>query len=95
VSKWLTHHLGRDALAPLTGQDARALRAFVHLVELYAQSDASGRREALVALRATVLTMQLSTRHLAKKSIPHLMDWSDEERLWSQLAGDDGTWRFW
>lgn len=86
--KWLVHHLGRDALGALTGQDARALRAFVHLVELYASSDGEGRRQALVALRATALAMQPSTRHLAKASIPHAMDWSDEERLWALLFND-------
>lgn len=85
--KWLVHHLGRNALAPLTGQDARALRAFVHLVELYACSDGEGQRQALVALRATVLAMQPSVRELAKRSIPHMMDWSDEGPLWLAILG--------
>ena len=86
VSKWLTHHAGRDALAPLTGQDTRALRAFVHLVELNAHSDANGQRRALEAMRATADAMQPSTRYLAKIAIPHLMDWPDEERLWRLIG---------
>jgi hypothetical protein len=72
-------------LAPLTGQDARALHAFVHLLELYAVSDPEGRRVALVALGATVHAMQPQTRELAKRAIPHVLDWGDEDPLWATI----------
>lgn len=83
IGKWLQHHCGKDALAPLTGQDIRALHAFVHLVELYAVSDIIGREYTLVAMATTVMTMQPKTRYLAKRSIPHVLDWGDEEIIWS------------
>lgn len=75
----------RYPLAPLTGQDARALSAFVHLLELYACSDDVGRRSALLALHHAVMAMQGSTRHIAKAAIPYVLDWSDEDRLWPEI----------
>lgn len=84
---WIVERLkDKSALAPLTGQDSRALRAFIHLVELYAVSDGEGRRAALLAMRSTVLAMQPSTRHLAKAVIPHMLDWGDEDRIWRALG---------
>jgi len=83
--KWLTHHCGKDVLAPLTGQDRRALLAFAHLLELYAVSDDSGRRCALIAMAGVVGAMQPNTRILAKRCIPHVLDWGDEEQIWLKL----------
>lgn len=83
---WVAHRLkDKAALAPLTGQDWRAFQAFVHLVALYGNSDGEGRRAAVLAMFHTLKAMQPSTRHLAKAAIPHVLDWGDEERLWSQL----------
>lgn len=83
---WIIGRLkDRSALAPLTGQDARALHAFVHLVDLYGSSDDNGRRRAVSAMRDVVLAMQPSTRHLAKAAIPHVLDWSHEESIWCEL----------
>jgi len=87
---WISDRLKREtgekyALAPLTGQDARALRAFFHLVELYGSSDDAGRRCAVRAMAYTVRAMQPSTRHLAKAGIPHVLDWSHEAEIWEQL----------
>ena len=76
-------------LAPLTGQDAAALRAFLHLVELYGYADGEGRRCALIAMRATVRAMQPSVRHLAKAGIPCVLDWSHEDEIWQQLERPD------
>ena len=76
----------RSALAPLTGQDARALKAFLHLVELYGNSDEDGRGAALWAMSHTLQAMQPSTRHLAKAGIPHVLDWGHEEEIWRQVC---------
>jgi hypothetical protein len=80
--RWLLAQLGKDCLAPLTGQDARALHAFVHLAELYLCSDEAGQRQAIRAMAATVQAMQPHTRRLCKKSIPHVGDWGHEEQIW-------------
>jgi hypothetical protein len=86
AQKWICGRLGRHALAPLTGQDSRALVAFVHLVALYGNSDGDGRRCALVAMASTVRAMQPSTQHLAKAVIPHVLDWSDEDPIWQRIT---------
>lgn len=75
----------KGALAPLTGQDARALSAFLHLVSLWGSSDGDGRRTAVAAMYHTVQAMQPKTRHLAKAGIPHVLDWSHEEDIWSAI----------
>ncbi|HEX7273116.1 MAG TPA: hypothetical protein VF420_13295 [Casimicrobiaceae bacterium] len=87
TGEWLR---GRKlSTAALTGQDARALHAFVHLLELYVVSDATGRNAAVLAMRSTLQAMQQSTRHLAKATIPQSLDWQDEERLWEQIANPE------
>src|SRR5579864_146849 len=83
---WLKNRLeDKHALAPLTGQDWRALQAFFHLVDLYGSSDFNGRASAVLAMYHTVQAMQPSTRHLAKAGIPHVLDWSHEAEIWRQL----------
>lgn len=89
--KWIRDRFkNRSALAALTGQDHRALSAFVHLVELYAVADLAGRGRAVEAMKWAVICMQPSVRHLAKASIPHVLDWGDEGPLWDRI-GDKGT----
>jgi hypothetical protein len=84
---WVRDRLNdRSAFAPMTGQDSSAFAAFVHLVELYGRADQVGRLVALEAMRQTLRAMQPSTRHLAKAAIPHVLDWSDEDRIWQQVA---------
>lgn len=82
---FLKAHLGKGCLAPLTGQDARALDAFLHAVQLWGNSDRWGRRHAETAMRALVLAMQPETRHLAKRAIPRVLDWSHEPEIWGLL----------
>jgi hypothetical protein len=85
--RWIAQRLkDKHALAPLTGQDGRALSAFVHLVALYGQSDGEGRAHAIAAMAHTVRAMQPSTRHLAKAAIPHMLDWDDEPALWQEIG---------
>lgn len=84
---WLRQHANdRSVLAPLTGQDRRALAAFLHLLELYSVADDDGRGATLNAMAYTILAMQSSTRHLAKAMIPHVLDWNDEDRIWTMIA---------
>jgi hypothetical protein len=86
AGKWICGRLhDRYALAPLTGQDARAFKAFFHLVELYGACDEPGQAHAIAALYHTVQAMQPSTRHLAKAGIPHVLDWCHEEEIWLAL----------
>ena len=77
---------GRKALAPLTGQDKRALAACLHLVELYAVADEEGRSRALQALRFTALCMQAKTRLLAREAVAHVLDWDDRKRFWVAMG---------
>ena len=84
--KWLESVHGQGALAALTGQDARALSAFVHLLDLYSVADGPGCASTLGALTHVLLIMQPSTRSVAKRVIAHVLGWSDEERLWARIA---------
>jgi hypothetical protein len=85
VPAWLKGRLGKQALAPLTGQEGVALSAFAHVVALWGRSDSNGRRLAVIAGRAIVLAMQPETRGLAKASIPCILDWSHEAELWGAM----------
>lgn len=82
---FLKEHLGKGCLAPLTGQDTVALHAFLHAVQLWGRSDLEGRRHAETAMRALALAMQDSTRFLAKRAIPCVLDWSHEGQIWERL----------
>jgi hypothetical protein len=75
--------LGRDSLAALTGQDARALAVVAAAWELYACSDSDGQHAALAAVRAALPAMQPSTRWIARELIPFALDWSDRARVWA------------
>lgn len=86
VVAFLKHHCGKNSLGALTGQDARALQAFRHLVDLYAVSDATGREATLRAMSATVQAAQMSVWPLFKKCIPAGLDWTDEDRIWQEIT---------
>ena len=77
---------GKSVLAPLTGQDVRAINAIVACWELYAVSDEAGQRGALAAVKLLLPAMQSSTRWMARELIPYVLDWSDRERLWPMVA---------
>ncbi|WP_437638352.1 hypothetical protein [Sorangium sp. So ce854] len=89
VYKFLRANYGRRCTAPLTGQDARALRSFVHLVELYRVSDEAGARCAIEAMRATVRAMQAKTRWIAREAIAAVADWEDREPVWREMFPDE------
>lgn len=71
-------------LAPLTGQDRRALEAFAAIWELLA-TDSDGRRAAIEAAVALLPAMQPKCWPLAKELIARSMDWGDRERVWSEI----------
>ena len=87
VAEFVIWHLhDRGAFAPLTGTDWDAWRAYIHLVRLWGRTRAE---TVLQALRYVVHSAQV--RHadvmaVFKKSIPCLLDWSDERQLWPQIA---------
>lgn len=86
---FLRINFGRTCLAPLTGQDGRALDAIAHCWELYTNSDEDGQRAALDAVRALLKAMQPSTRHLAREAIPAAANWEDRERWWPLVYPED------
>lgn len=87
VAAFVIWHLhDRSAFAPLTGTDYDAWHAFIYLVRLWGRVRSP---DVVAALRAVVHTAQ--ARHedvmaVFKKSIPSLLDWSDEVKLWPQIA---------
>lgn len=82
--RWLADN-GRD-LAPLTGQDARALAAIDACWQLYASGDDAGRTAALAAVRCLALAMQPKCRSLARDLIARSLDWGDQDKLWPRVA---------
>lgn len=78
--------LKKGALAALTGQDVRALNAFVAALQLYSNSDENGERGALAAMRALLPAMQRSTQWIARELIPFVLDWDDREKLWPLIC---------
>jgi len=77
---------GKHALAPLTGQDARALAAFVHLVELYSCADRAGAEHAVRAMYHAAQAMQPTTRPLAQEVIAFVLNWDDRVTLWQRIG---------
>jgi hypothetical protein len=89
AAAWILEVKGKGVLAPFTGQDFAAFKAFVHALELYAFSDDEGRKQALLCMRHAVLAMQPKTRWIARETIPQQLDWDDREKLWPLIMGDD------
>ena len=86
IMTWLRLNLGVGALGALTGTDAKALTAAVHIMELYAYA---GDESLLDAFRVVVLQMQPTTREFAYHTIAQVLNWSDRARLWSLAGLDD------
>jgi hypothetical protein len=87
VTDFVIFHLAdRGAFAPFTGTDHDAWIAFLYLVRLWGRTRSA---DVVDAMRATAHAAQ--TRHtdvmaVFKKSIPALLDWSDEPKLWLQVG---------
>ena len=84
---------GKSVTAPLTGQDSRALQAFIHAVELYCVSDEHGRHCAIKAMRALVDAAQPKTHLLFKEAIACAYEWSMRDDLWEQMGLDEQSLR--
>lgn len=87
--KWLRDSHWGPSMVTLTGQDARALRAFIHAVELYGASDVVGRQAALDAMTALVRAAQPKVRPLFREVIAAVLDRNDREPIWRQVGGDE------
>lgn len=85
--RWLQAN-GHD-LAPLTGQDHRALAAIDACWELYSCSDEDGMDGALAAVRALLPAMQEKCWPLAKELIARAMYWGYRDRLWPEVTYRD------
>lgn len=78
---WLRNNLGKKALAPLTGTDARALQAAVQIIEHYAYDPC---QTVLDAFRMIVNRMQPKCHIFAYHAIAHCMDWGHRAELWRE-----------
>lgn len=83
LRRWLKANLGQKCLAPLTGTDAKALDAAVHIIELWCYSESP---ELLQAFAIVVRAMQRSTQELAYHAIAKCSEWHYRERLWREAG---------
>lgn len=79
-------NLKKGCLAALTGTDVRVLDAFVPTLKLYAYT---GDRELLKVAGVLLLQMQEHLRFVARELIPFVLEWSDREKLWPLIVGQD------
>lgn len=91
AAEFVIFHLAdKSAFHPFTGTDYDAWNAYIPLVRLWGRM----RSDAIVAaLRAVVHSAQARNEDVMavfKKAIPCLLDWSDEPRLWLQIAPSGG-----
>ena len=83
IFPWLKANLGKGCLAPLTGTDARALKAAVEIINLY---NYAGHRDLLEAFATVVYQMQPHCQQFAFHAIAHVMDWHNRQEIW-EMAG--------
>jgi len=83
IVSWLWSNLGRAAVAPITGTDAKALFAAAGIVNLWGYSKS---RKSAEAFGLVVQEMQPSTRELAYHIIAAETDWSFRAQLWAQAG---------
>lgn len=76
----------KTPLAALTGQDFQAYQTFLHALQLWAYCDDDGRKHAILCMRHAIDAMQPHTRWVARASIPHLLDWSDQDTMWQTIT---------
>jgi hypothetical protein len=89
MRKFVCFHLGdKHAFAPFTGQDYSAWHTFVYALELYGRGDGKGRESAIRIMCDCVYAAQQrqDVQAVFKKTIPGVLEWSLEQRLWYQLS---------
>lgn len=79
----------KTPFAALTGQDSRAYSTFIHALHLWGYCDDEGRRHAMMCMHHAVQAMQPHTRWVARASIPHLLDWDDQQKLWPLIIAEE------
>lgn len=80
------HLADRGAFAPFTGTDHDAWLAFIYLVQLWGRTRSDDVVGALRAVVHAAQTRNADVMAVFKKTIPCLLDWSDEPRLWQQVG---------
>ncbi|HEX4085287.1 MAG TPA: hypothetical protein VHY22_10280 [Chthoniobacteraceae bacterium] len=80
---WLRANLGKRCLAPLTGTDAKALDAAVHIVELWAYDESAA---VIQAFGLVVDRMQPHTQVLAYHAIAKVTEWHYRDVLWEKAG---------
>lgn len=80
--RWLASN-GHN-LAPLTGTDRKALLAIAACWDLFAYTRSL---RTLHAIQALLTQMQPTTAPITRDLIARSMDWSDRERYWPQVWG--------
>ena len=83
IMPWLRANLGSRCLAPLTGPDARALRAAVQIIDLYCYCPSE---RLIEAFGKVVATMQPHCQEFAYHSIAHVMNWEDRPKIWADAC---------
>ena len=87
VHKFVVFHLADlYVLSPFTGTDFPAWHAYLYLVELWGRTRHA---DVIVAMRSVLHVAQWRNQDVMavfKKSIPAVLDWSDEPVLWKQIA---------
>lgn len=83
IRAWLTANLGDGCLGILSGTDNRALKAAVHILELYGVAPTRG---VASAFGAVVMEMQPKCWHLAYHAIAAATDWSYREKIWTEAG---------
>ena len=78
----------KHAFAPFTGQDFSAWHAFLYALELYGRGDVNGQEKAIEVMKACVDAAQQKedVQAVFKKSIPGVLDWGFEHRIWARVA---------
>lgn len=80
--RWLASN-GHN-LAPLTGTDRKALLAIAACWDLFAYTRSL---RTLHAIQALLTQMQPTTAPITRDLIARSMDWSDRDRYWPQVWG--------
>jgi len=91
VAEFVIFHLAdKTAFHPFTGTDYDAWHAYIHLVRLWGRTRSD---DVVAAMKAVVRCAQQRNEDVMavfKKSIPCILDWSDEPKLWVQVAPQTG-----